>query len=406
MTSKSGKGEDPSSSSSSSTASATNESVTLELEAVAKPGATNDSFRSKDKKHLVVLVHGLFGSDKHFKYVVEAMEANFSSESICVYVSRANKRAKTLDGIQDCGERLIEEVNAFLQTQQSFRTISIVGHSLGGLIARYAIGQTYDPEKKTIFGLEPLHYIAICTPHFGCNDTYMSDIRKEDSVTPCLRWAGQIPCLGKIPAFLFYVFESFFVCLVLRRTGDQLFLRDKDPIILQMGSYSQQDTTGGGDEKGDTEKVAPYLDALASFKERTCYGNIRGDHVVAWENATIRRKCDLPKISSKEVPYGVVNEEVSPACPPEGPSEELVPIHHSPSRATCPKVEVMISNLEALGWRRVDVKTKILIHKGAPWAHDNIISKKDIHDNFKTVALHSSSLLINTVKRYETDNVV
>ena len=376
--------------------------MTLELEAVAKPGATNDSFRSKDKKHLVVLVHGLFGSDKHFKYVVEAMEANFSSESICVYVSRANKRAKTLDGIQDCGERLIEEVNAFLQTQQSFRTISIVGHSLGGLIARYAIGQTYDPEKKTIFGLEPLHYIAICTPHFGCNDTYMSDIRKEDSVTPCLRWAGQIPCLGKIPAFLFYVFESFFVCLVLRRTGDQLFLRDKDPIILQMGSYSQQDTTGGGDEKGDTEKVAPYLDALASFKERTCYGNIRGDHVVAWENATIRRKCDLPKISSKDAPYGVVHEEVSKADPPEGQGET------TSKKSTCEIREPLIANLEKMSWRRVDVKMKASRKlMDVPWClpHDTILYRKEHSDSvFKAISGSVAKKLAKSIGNYQTNN--
>ena len=75
---------------------------------------------------------------------------------------------------------------------------------------------------------------------------------------------------------------------------------------------------------------------------------------------------------------------------------------HSPTIATCPKIELMIKNLEALGWRRVDVKTKILIHKGAPWAHDNIISKKDCHDNFKIVALHSSSLLVDSIKSFET----
>ena len=62
---------------------------------------------------------------------------------------------------------------------------------------------------------------------------------------------------------------------------------------------------------------------------------------------------------------------------------------------------MMIQNLEALGWRRVDVKTKILIHKGAPWAHDNIISKTDCHDNFKVVASHSSSLLLQSIKTFE-----
>ena len=69
--------------------------------------------------------------------------------------------------------------------------------------------------------------------------SYMSDIKKEDSVTPCLRWAMQIPCLGKIPALAFHMFESFFVCLVLRKTGDQLFLRDRPQIIVDMGSHDR-----------------------------------------------------------------------------------------------------------------------------------------------------------------------
>ena len=70
----------------------------------------------------------------------------------------------------------------------------------------------------------------------------------------------------------------------------------------------------------------PYLPALASFKERTCYGNIRGDHVVAWENATIRRKMDLPKISRKSAPYGIVNEEEPQNYPP-APAPSGKPIH-------------------------------------------------------------------------------
>jgi len=387
-----------------------------------KSSSVERSQNQHGKKHLVVLVHGLFGSDKHLVNVVKLMESNFSKNNdVFVYVSKANKRTKTLDGIHECGERLIEELKDLVSSsglKAELKTISLVGHSLGGLISRYAVGHAYDKDTKTVFGLEPLHFITICTPHFGCNDTYMTDIKKEDSVTPCLRWPSSVPVIGKLPAFLFHVFEEFFVGLVLRRTGKQLFLRDDNPIILRMAAdgsdtRSEIQFERRGSAPKDTKKKSkrkskrkskeppredddvPYLTALSSFKERTCYGNIRGDHVVAWENATIRRKCDLPKISRKAAPYGIVNEEVSPASPPEGPC--LTP---TLSMATCPKIEVMIKNLEALGWRRVDVKTKILLHKNAPWAHDNIISKKDAHDNFKVVALHSSALIVESIRRY------
>merc|ERR1712072_1275395 len=225
----------------------------------------------KGKKHLVVLVHGLFGSDKHLANVVKAMETNFCTENIEIFVSKSNKGAKTLDGVAGCGDRLIEELDAFLASRapHDFETISFI-----------------------------VHCIFITTPHFGCNDTYLTDIKKEDSVTPCLRWMGQIPVIGKVPAFLFHVFESFFVWLVLRKTGDDLFLRDKDKIVEQLASYSfrrKSKREGGshGGKEGEESQPPPYLAALASFRERTCYGNIRGDHVVAWENATIRRKIDL-----------------------------------------------------------------------------------------------------------------
>lgn len=396
---------------------------------------------NQSKEHLVVMVHGLFGSDKHLVNVVKVMQESFAisegDDNILVYVSKVNKRTKTLDGINECGSRLVAELKDCIVKHKALKTVSFVGHSMGGLISRYAIGHAFDSSSKTIFGLQPLHFITICTPHFGCNDTYMTDIKKEDSVTPCLRWAGAIPVIGKVPAFLFEVFESFFVGLVLRRTGKQLFLRDKNPVIVQMatdGNTEIQFSKAPASTKTKTkitksqkksldrnktlaDKV-PYLSALAAFAERTAYGNIRGDHVVAWENATVRRKCDLPKISRKEAPYGIVNvEEASQSSPPEG-SEPLSlndddddlsldasaagqGLAKSKSMATCHKVEVMIKNLEALGWRRVDVKTKILIHKNAPWAHDNIISKKDAHDNFKVVAQHSSKLLVKSIKEYE-----
>jgi len=374
---------------------------------------------SGKKEHLVVMVHGLFGSDKHLTNVVRVMEENFVESSVKIFVSSCNKRTKTLDGIQKCGERLISELDAYLASlgENDLKTISFICHSMGGLIIRYAIGHRYRVEepsgRETIFGLIPLHYVAITTPHVGCNDTYLSDIKKEDSVTPCLRWMGQIPCLGKIPALAFHVFESFFVWLVLRRTGDDLFLRDKDKIVEQLASYSikRKDSAAAtaAEEEEEKPRPPPYLEALASFTERTCYGNIRGDHVVAWENATIRRKVDLPKIKRKDAPYGIVNEEVSPRSlggarinpAPDGPLNQEGDLASSPTFATCPKIEGMIRNLEALGWRRVDVKTKILVHKGAPWAHDNIISKTDCHDNFKVVASHSSSLLLQSIKTFE-----
>merc|ERR1739848_856554 len=155
--------------------------------------------------HLAVVVHGLFGSDVDLFKPAQVMRQVLADETggkgeeedgdVMVFVPKSNNGRLTLQGIEACGSRLVEEISNLVKNHKSLRTISLIGHSLGGLLTRYAAGQAYDPEKKTIFGLEPLHYISVVTPHLGNNDNYMTDIRNEDSVTPCLRWMGQIPCL-------------------------------------------------------------------------------------------------------------------------------------------------------------------------------------------------------------------
>jgi len=64
------------------------------------------------------------------------------------------------------------------------RKVSFISHSVGGLVARYAIGKLYRPtgnepiqdssnkESKvdsigTICGLEAMNFITVATPHLG-----------------------------------------------------------------------------------------------------------------------------------------------------------------------------------------------------------------------------------------------
>ncbi len=51
----------------------------------------------------------------------------------------------------------------------SLERITVIGHSMGGLLLRYAVAALYDPSSKTICGLEPAHFISIATPHLGCD---------------------------------------------------------------------------------------------------------------------------------------------------------------------------------------------------------------------------------------------
>lgn len=85
------------------------------------------------------------------------------------------------------------KVISVIKRHPSVQKISFVGHSLGGLIARYAIGRLYERDltreqsqengecrsdgvedpllehkvKGKIAGLEPVNFITSATPHLG-----------------------------------------------------------------------------------------------------------------------------------------------------------------------------------------------------------------------------------------------
>lgn len=71
-----------------------------------------------------------------------------------------------------------------IKSKPNMCKISFVAHSVGGLVARYAIGRLYRPPEKgsmadscndeskegsvgTIGGLEAMNFIAVATPHLG-----------------------------------------------------------------------------------------------------------------------------------------------------------------------------------------------------------------------------------------------
>ena len=76
------------------------------------------------------------------------------------------------------------QVIEVIKQKPEVRKISFVAHSVGGLVARYAIGRLYKPPKSdneedsstdtceedsrgTIHGLEAMNFITVATPHLG-----------------------------------------------------------------------------------------------------------------------------------------------------------------------------------------------------------------------------------------------
>ncbi|CAI7643208.1 unnamed protein product [Penicillium crustosum] len=131
---------------------------------------TNETMLDTSKaEHLCVLVHGLWGNPSHLDYVASALRDRYGSDGLYILCPTANSGNYTYDGIELCGERVVHEIEETLESLaekgQKITKISVVGYSLGGLIARYAIGLLN--ARGWLDKLEPMNFTTFATPHVG-----------------------------------------------------------------------------------------------------------------------------------------------------------------------------------------------------------------------------------------------
>lgn len=84
---------------------------------------------------------------------------------------------QTFAGIDVCGSRLAQEIREVVAENASLQYITLIGHSMGGLILRHAAGQLYSPDTGLVAGLQPMHFITMATPHLGCDASGESQVR-------------------------------------------------------------------------------------------------------------------------------------------------------------------------------------------------------------------------------------
>nr|GEV55079.1 putative lipase ROG1 isoform X1 [Tanacetum cinerariifolium] len=102
--------------------------------------------------HLLVMVNGILGSSADWKFAAEQF-VKAIPDKVFVHRSERNAATQTLDGVDVMGERLSQEVLEVIKQKPNLRKISFVAHSVGGLVARYAIGRLYRPPKENLEGL-------------------------------------------------------------------------------------------------------------------------------------------------------------------------------------------------------------------------------------------------------------
>ncbi|KAI1306693.1 hypothetical protein EDD11_004696 [Mortierella claussenii] len=299
-----------------------------------------------DGVHLVILHHGLWGNKNHVKFIAQQFKERFG-DRILVYRAESNESSLTYDGIDICAQRAVQEIhevirvieaggniadlrgqknkkqskkkaaptdkqypkkassfsassssssldtspeNSVLINRNSSRQdhpsldhaelppksrqlkkvtqFSFLGYSLGGLIGRFAIcmldmEKFFDPVQEGGRGIEPMYFVTMATPHLG--------IRKPPETT----WSKMFN----------YVSSKF-----LGRTGEQMQLIDdyvgKKPLLLVM-----------------SEPESVFVKALARFKRRALYCNIRNDRSVPFWTASFSDADPFDELDSLQIQY-------------------------------------------------------------------------------------------------------
>jgi hypothetical protein len=198
------------------------------------------------KRDLIVLVHGIDSplvTRNTLANLSIVLRQQASFRDAFVLTSQINKQ-RTRDGIETLATRLVWEIeeaareNGWEEGARGIR-LSLVGHSLGGIVCRYA---AYLLHAKGQLGTRfvPVSFVAIGSPHLGVR-------RASTMLGRAQEWGGELLYGG---------------C----RTMDELMLRDKPadgtgvPLLMRMAA-------------GD------FLTALSTFR-LTLVSAIAFDHQV------------------------------------------------------------------------------------------------------------------------------
>ncbi|KAF5732278.1 putative lipase ROG1 isoform X1 [Tripterygium wilfordii] len=292
---------------------------------------------SSSADHLVVLVHGILGSSADWKFAAEQF-VRMLPDKVFVHRSQRNEFKLTLDGVDVMGERLAEEVLEVIKRKPNLHKISFVAHSVGGLVARYAIGKLYRPPMRervgdseadlsegnsqgTIGCLEGMNFVTVATPHLGS------------------RGNKQVPFLFGMPAL--EKTASLVIHWIFRRTGCHLFLTDNDegkpPLLRRMI---------------EDDGECYFMSALRVFKRRVVYSNVGYDHIVGWRTSSIRRNSELPQWESsldEKYPHIVYQEH----CKASDIEQcELVSAEDDGGDKL---EEELVTGLSCVSWEKIDV---------------------------------------------------
>jgi hypothetical protein len=316
---------------------------------------------------------GWMGNEDELKYLHQELFARATTTTgqklrLDVHISSCNV-GRTSDGTAAGGQRLAKELNSLLLRNNEndyATTLSLIGNSLGGLYARYAVG-SIDWSAGTIL---PGIFCTLSTPHLGLQNQY------------------NLPVLGN-PKSL-----EPLVANLLQRTGRDLFRLDDD---------NDQDIIK------NLACDAKFLEPLGNFHRRIAYANAYGtDLLVPTATAVFLE-------GAAESPHVLVEQSAAPfpRVVFETPQKEV-----STSGATTTDGSSYLSRrLDALGWTKVfwDLRDIFESERGSHQeqqpvvlaaADQIILTSRDLIDTFCADPLHVRQPLGHTMMVANSKNAI
>ncbi|KAM0793709.1 hypothetical protein ACM66B_001134 [Microbotryomycetes sp. NB124-2] len=209
--------------------------------------------------HLLVVCHGLWGSRSHIQYICKTasqyadegkMQHRPSTKDgddqpfkLVVLPAKLNEWTNTYDGIDVCAERVVNEIDQEIQliNEQggAVKRFSIVGYSLGGLVARYVLGLLESRQPSFFDDVKPVNFTTFASPAIGI-PSYKSF------------WSSTFRFLG---------------ARLLSRTGSQLYENDR---FLPSSAMQHDHKKADGDSNANKCGNATWFSKLpfSSFKPK------------------------------------------------------------------------------------------------------------------------------------------
>lgn len=205
-------------------------------------------------------------------YLESTLRKKYGEDTLHILAAKRNTGSFTYDGIELGAERVTQEIEDTLKALEregkQITKLSVIGYSLGGLVARYVVGLLYS--RDWLSKIEPINFTTFATPHLGVR-------------TPLLGYYNKLwNLLGS---------------RTLSMSGRQLFTIDifrdtKKPLLAVLA-----------------DPMSIFVQALRKFKNRSLYANITNDRSAPYYTTYISETDPFTKLDAIDINY---NPKYSP----------------------------------------------------------------------------------------------